>query len=159
MDVEFYNNYTYKVTLTANKWNRVSVPLTFSEPFTRFFFRRNYSGTSVVYIDNIEFVGSGNVPTGFDRDGTQPTEFALDQNYPNPFNPSTTISYSLPTSSNVELAVYNVVGQHVATLVQGYQEAGKHTVEFAPETLAGGVYFYKLRANDLSLVKKMILLK
>ncbi|MDH3252316.1 MAG: T9SS type A sorting domain-containing protein, partial [Ignavibacteria bacterium] len=159
MEVAFYNSYTYRVTLTANKWNRVSVPLAFSESFTRFYFRRNYSGTTVVYFDNIEFVGSGNVSTRADGDDSQPAEFALDQNYPNPFNPSTTISYTLPRSSNVELAVYNVVGQHVATLVQGYQEAGKHTVEFAPEMLAGGIYFYKLKANGLSLVRKMILLK
>jgi hypothetical protein len=142
----------------TNKWTRVSVPLPSSQ-FRWFYIQNNTSNLIDAFFDNIMLRESGSAPTGIAGDGTQPQDFELDQNYPNPFNPSTTISYALPGSTHVELSVYDVVGQHVATLVQGYQEAGKHTVAFAPENLAGGVYFYKLTSNARVLVKKMILLK
>ncbi len=88
-----------------------------------------------------------------------PLSFSLEQNYPNPFNPSTTISYSLPTSSNVRIEIFNVLGKKVATLVNGYEYAGNHKVDWNAGRFASGIYFYKLSANNFSQVKKMILLK
>ena len=92
-------------------------------------------------------------------------DFALSQNYPNPFNPSTTIRYSLPTRSSIRLVITNVLGQRVATLENGEQEAGSHEVEWHA-TVASGIYFYRIEAVDMTnpanrfiQVKKMLLLK
>jgi len=77
--------------------------------------------------------------------GATPEKFSLEQNYPNPFNPSTAISYALPARSVVHLAVYNVLGQMVAELVNGEQEAGTHSVEWRPAG-ASGIYFCRIEA-------------
>lgn len=88
-----------------------------------------------------------------------PAEFRLDQNYPNPFNPSTIIRYQLPVASHVMLKVCNILGQEVAELVNGMQEAGFRTVKFENANLPGGVYLYRLSAGIFSEVKKMVILR
>ncbi|HRI45593.1 MAG TPA: T9SS type A sorting domain-containing protein, partial [Ignavibacteriaceae bacterium] len=88
-----------------------------------------------------------------------PTEFSLSQNYPNPFNPSTKISYAIPTSANVTLKVFDVVGNEVATLVNGNKEPGNYEVTFEATNLSNGVYFYELKANEFRVVKKLVLMK
>jgi len=88
-----------------------------------------------------------------------PAAFALDQNYPNPFNPNTTIGYALPASSNVKLIIYNSLGQEVQILVNDFEAAGIHKVNFNALNLTSGMYFYKIEAGSFSQVKKMILLK
>jgi len=93
-----------------------------------------------------------------------PTEFGMSQNVPNPFNPTTKVSFALPVASKVNLAVYNVLGQHVTTLVDafmpaGYQETIWDGTDKDGHTVASGVYFYKLRAGDFTDTKKMLMLK
>jgi len=89
-----------------------------------------------------------------------PETITLDQNYPNPFNPSTVISYSLNSATNVSLNVYDITGRKVATLVNGRQAAGAQQVTFDASSLASGVYIYRLMTtNGVSLTKKMILVK
>jgi glycosidase len=98
-----------------------------------------------------------------------PGEFALDQNFPNPFNPATVIRFSLPQAATVRLVVYDLIGRHVATLVDDRREAGSHTVVWHGVNNNGmqmgtGVYFYRLTANmpggsGSVLVRKMLLLK
>ena len=88
-----------------------------------------------------------------------PTEFILEQNYPNPFNPSTTIKYSIPNDGNVELVVFNAMGEEITALVNEYKSAGSYESNFVSEGLSSGTYFYKLRVNEFSSIKKMILLK
>lgn len=88
-----------------------------------------------------------------------PTGFELNQNYPNPFNPATTINYTLGASEFVTLKVYNMLGQEVATLVNGMEDAGSHTVTFDASKLATGMYLYKMTAGSFSEVKKMVLTK
>ncbi len=88
---------------------------------------------------------------------TQP--FQLYQNYPNPFNPGTVISYHLAVSSEVDLSIYNITGQKVATLVLERQLAGYHEIEWNIGQMASGVYYYYLQAGAFSKIKKMILLK
>jgi hypothetical protein len=88
-----------------------------------------------------------------------PRGFDLSQNYPNPFNPSTTIRYGLRSRSHVTLTVYNALGQQVATLVQGEQEAGFHEVVFDASGLASGVYLYRLQAGDFVQTRGLLLQK
>ncbi|NUO19054.1 lamin tail domain-containing protein [bacterium] len=87
------------------------------------------------------------------------TEFALHQNYPNPFNPETSIRFDLVENSLVNLTIYNVAGQEVATLVNGNLTAGSHTVNFDGANLTSGVYLYRLTAGEFTSTMKMVLLK
>ena len=88
-----------------------------------------------------------------------PQKFELQQNYPNPFNPSTVISYTIGKAGNVTLKVYNVLGQEVATLVNGYQDANVYKVNFNASGLTSGVYFYQLRSGSNVASEKMLLMK
>jgi hypothetical protein len=88
-----------------------------------------------------------------------PKDYILSQNYPNPFNPSTMISFSLPKANNVKLAVYDLLGREVATLVNEFTTAGNHTIEFNASNLSSGVYLYKIQAGDFTDTKKMVLIK
>jgi hypothetical protein len=98
-------------------------------------------------------------------DPNVPTSFALHQNFPNPFNPSTTLRYDLDAANHVNLEVFNVLGQKVKTLVDEYQEAGYHSVQWdgvdeSGASVATGVYFYRVNAGDNKVeTKKMMLLK
>ena len=96
--------------------------------------------------------------------GALPSAFSLNQNYPNPFNPVTTISFSLPEATDVTLDVFNIMGQKVATLVNGPMEAGEHQIQWDGKvegsgSVATGVYFYRLQAGEFVETKKMLLLK
>ena len=93
--------------------------------------------------------------------GQKAMSFDLMQNYPNPFNPSTMIGYQLPSSGNVSLKVYDVLGVEAATLVNGYQEAGYHNAKFSigEKNSASGIYFYTLRMNGTQQTKKMMFVK
>ncbi|MFH1197744.1 MAG: glycosyl hydrolase [bacterium] len=88
-----------------------------------------------------------------------PVDFVLYQNYPNPFNPTTVISYQLPIPSKVQLKVYDVLGREVASIVNDEQHAGFYKRRFDANGLSSGVYFYRLKANDLSITKKFVLMK
>lgn len=85
--------------------------------------------------------------------------YELSQNYPNPFNPTTTIRFSLPVAGHVRLTVFNILGQEVQTLVNGYREAGKNTVIFDAKNLSSGIYIYKIESGSFTQTKKMTLLK
>jgi hypothetical protein len=88
-----------------------------------------------------------------------PREFLLSQNYPNPFNPTTTIKYELPTSSIVQLSIFDMLGRAVSVLVNERRDAGVHEVKFDGSNLASGVYFYRLQAGDVTQTKRLILLR
>jgi len=93
-----------------------------------------------------------------------PGSFSLEQNAPNPFNPQTRIEYSLPEAAEVKLVVYNVLGQQVNTLVDGFQEAGAKSVIWNGQdekgtTVASGIYFYRMEAGDFAMTRKMMMLK
>ena len=86
-------------------------------------------------------------------------KFDLAQNYPNAFNPSTTIAFSIPRETNVRLAVYDLLGQEVARLVDETMKPGNHEIVFNAEKVASGTYFYRLTAGSYTATRKMILLK
>ncbi|MBU1650881.1 T9SS type A sorting domain-containing protein, partial [bacterium] len=88
-----------------------------------------------------------------------PLKYALYQNFPNPFNPTTAISYSLLALGHVNLSVYDIAGREVATLVDGYRDAGTHEVSFDASALSSGVYVYRLTTGAQTLSGKMVLMK
>ncbi len=102
----------------------------------------------------------GEPPSGVPlAQGSLPSSFSLSQNYPNPFNPVTQISFSLPERVEVNLFVFNIVGQKVAELVNGQLNAGTHRVNWRADGLTSGIYFYRLQAGEYSAVRKMVLLR
>ena len=112
-------------------------------------------------------------PTSFDTTGVDisfilsstddnrkiPNSFALFQNYPNPFNPSTIIRFYNPQSSYLNLKVYNILGEEVKRLLDGFTNSGMHEIEFSGSSLPSGIYFYQIEGEKFKLAKKMILLK
>ena len=96
------------------------------------------------------------VPTPLARGGTAATSFGLEANYPNPFSGSTTIQFSLPDDVDVTLRVYDVLGREVATLLDGRQEAGTHTVQWDAKALPSGTYVYRLNAGGAQAAHQLV---
>lgn len=117
------------------------------------------SGKYVYRLKQIDFDGRYEYSNEVSVEVELPLEFALNQNYPNPFNPSTTISYTLPEDGFVKLAVYNLLGQEVATVVNSFQKAYRYEVVFNANELSSGVYVYKIEAGNFSASKKLMLMK
>ena len=88
-----------------------------------------------------------------------PLEYRLDQNYPNPFNPVTNIRFTLKERSHATLVVYNLLGQKVATLIEQELGAGEYVAQFDPNTLATGIYVYRLTTTNFVQSRRMLLLK
>lgn len=98
-------------------------------------------------------------PTSVGNSGKMIDRFNLMQNYPNPFNPMTKISYSVPASSYVILKVYNLLGEEVRTLFEGFRMPGNYEVEFDGTGLTSGIYLYRLKSNNLEQRRKLLLTK
>jgi hypothetical protein len=88
-----------------------------------------------------------------------PQKFELSQNYPNPFNPSTTIKFTMPEAGNIKLTLYNILGQEIKTLVDGFKEAGVYNIDFNASELNSGIYIYKIESGSFVQTRKMTLLK
>jgi hypothetical protein len=110
---------------------------------------------SMGYIDYLTFTG----PTDVEQISGIPQDYNLRQNYPNPFNPSTIIEYSIPEESFVELKVYDILGNEVASLVSKQQLAGSYRADFNANNKPAGLYFARITANEFTKVIKMTLLK
>jgi hypothetical protein len=117
------------------------------------------STSKYVYTQLAEIKGSTTVATAVRDEDVIPRSIELAQNYPNPFNPSTTLQFSLAKSGLVTLEVFNVLGQHVATLVHEQLSAGSYHVNFNASALSSGIYLYRLTAGDVVQTKKMVLMK
>ncbi len=112
--------------------------------------------------DMIAWIQQVNPAVGFAHGNTGPEipeVFAVHPNYPNPFNPTTTIAYDLPRSGKVEVSVYNILGQKVATLVNGAQKAGRYKVQVDASQWASGLYFFRVQYDGQQVVRKMLLVK
>ncbi|PAP75367.1 lamin tail domain-containing protein [Rubrivirga marina] len=97
--------------------------------------------------------------TDVEHDGEHGPEFSLDQNFPNPFGGETTIRFNAPHTADVQMHMYNVLGQRVATLVDGDVPAGTHTLRLDGSAFASGVYFYVLQTGDVRLVQQMVIVR
>ena len=112
-----------------------------------------------IYFDDLQYVKESPATAISVPGDIAPTDYALGQNYPNPFNPSTSINYVVREAGNVNIDVYNSLGQKIKSLVDAYQPAGKYRVNFNALGLAAGTYTYKMRINNHTFVKKMTLIK
>ncbi|MCH8035058.1 MAG: T9SS type A sorting domain-containing protein [Bacteroidetes bacterium] len=119
----------------------------------------NSSGIYYYRLKQIDNDGSYEFSKTIEVNFNVPGNFELSQNYPNPFNPSTTISFNLPKSGVVTLKVYNLMGEEIKTLVEGYREAGIYTVKFKAEGHPSGMYLYRLSTNGFTETKKMLIMK
>lgn len=104
------------------------------------------------YSDSTEITSVANCLNNVD------SEFRI-QNYPNPFNPITTISYTIPKSSLVKIKIYDILGNEITEIENGFKQTGNHQVIFNAQVLTSGMYFYRIETNNLSITKKMLLLK
>jgi len=114
-------------------------------------FVTNSAGT--VYSNAVDFTF---IETGVEN---LPTELVLNANFPNPFNPTTTISYQLPTDSDVELSIFDMNGKIITTLIKAYKPSGYHEIKWNASGLNSGIYFYRFTADNYIKTKKMLLMK
>ena len=117
------------------------------------------SGKYYYRLKQVDFSGSIEFSDVIEANVLSPKKSELSQNYPNPFNPSTTINFTLPEKENVNLKIYDVMGNEVVLLLNEEKESGHHSIDFDATGLASGTYFYKLQAGTKTEVRKMILLK
>ena len=109
-----------------------------------------------------DWLAGGTASVGGDH--ITPTQYTLEQNYPNPFNPTTDIAFSLDRSEDVNLSIYNMLGQKVRTLVNGTRPSGMHVLQWDGRdengrNLSTGIYLYTLTSGSTSITKKMALMK
>jgi plastocyanin len=98
-------------------------------------------------------------PTGVMVNIEQPDRLKVKQNFPNPFNHSTTIGYALAQNDFVSIKVFDILGEELATIVNGKEFAGYHEIKFDAANLPSGIYFYKVQSRNATQIKKMLLLK
>jgi hypothetical protein len=116
-------------------------------------------GNFTYRLKQVDFDGSYEYSNEINVDVTGPAQYSLDQNYPNPFNPSTLIKYSVAQDGFVNVSIFNLLGEKVATLVNSNMKAGSYELNFNASQLSSGVYFYSIEAGDFKAVRKMMLMK
>ncbi len=114
-------------------------------------YAKHFSEVRLGVVNSITDVSSNNLEL--------PTAYDLAQNYPNPFNPSTSISFSIPTEGFVTLSIFDVLGNEVAVLENGYKAIGNYSYSFDASNLTSGIYFYTIQVNSFVQTKKMLLMK
>jgi len=130
------------------------------EPLGAVWFVNTYTGWIVGFNGTILYTSNGGLTWANPISRNVPSEFKLEQNYPNPFNPTTNIKFDVPKSSYVTFRIYDLVGREVTTLVnEEYKTPGTYEIEWDASKYASGVYLYTLNTKELTLTKKMVLMK
>ncbi len=142
---------------TGNTWNSFYTPDSVSINDIQFTdslhgWAVGYNGVILKYLNQKSAISSS-------EDVYHPESFSLEQNYPNPFNPRTIIRYSLYGNRFITLNIFDVLGNEVSTLVNKEQKSGSYEVEFDAKNLPSGIYYYKLSSGDVSVTKKMVVIK
>ncbi|MCH8495876.1 MAG: T9SS type A sorting domain-containing protein, partial [Balneolales bacterium] len=165
------NPVEYKRNATAGhtqRFNDISLPEeAVGQPYVQVRWKHYFTGErlsadsgarDMLRLDDIAITSAAGVSAEW-LSGELPQKLELDQNYPNPFNPTTTIRYRLNESTQVRVEVYTVTGQRVAVLVDEMRSAGEHQLQFDASRLSSGVYIYRIQTPQMSLTRKMTLLK
>jgi len=154
---------TSSSTTPVQDWEQVGYVAGFgttTEPKSYSFIDSKLETGSYNYrLKQIDFDGTYEYSNEINIDVELPLQYSLEQNYPNPFNPSTKISYSIPEDGFVKLAVYNLLGEEVATIVSAFQKADRYEVNFDASSLSSGVYVYKIESANYTASKKLVLMK
>ena len=162
-ETEYFHTYPYYEEIAPG--HSLIVPVDFSPPVAA-----QYTDRIIIDgeagMDTINLTANG-IILGIENEDILPDKIFLHQNYPNPFNPVTLIKYDIPYQAKVEITIYNLLGEKVATLVSEVQKAGYHSVTWNANNMASGVYIYSFQANPTSVrragkfiqTKKMVLLK
>ncbi|MGB8319161.1 MAG: T9SS type A sorting domain-containing protein, partial [Ignavibacteriaceae bacterium] len=158
------NNRGFEIEKYENaKWNKIGFLKgkgTTSEISKYSFIDKNINQNFIKYrIKQIDLNGSYSYSNEVEINKNYVSKYELRRNYPNPFNPVTTITYTLPQAGNVELKIYNSLGQKVAQLVNKQMQAGSYKVTWDAQNEPSGIYFYKITVNRFSQVNKMVLMK
>ncbi len=160
---DFGNIYSKSISLTADEKLTVIDTFNCAVTDTNVIFGFNMGTASVkdvdIWFDAVHLIEMDDYTVDVEKEDMLPKVYALNQNYPNPFNPTTIISFALPKASDVQLTVYNILGQKVAELINRKMAAGNHTINFNASNLASGMYIYRIKAGSFVSVKKMMLLK
>jgi len=114
---------------------------------------------TTIYVDDAQIEHLNEIPVSTDDPPVIPDKIKLFQNYPNPFNPGTSISFQLPNPGHVQIDIFTITGRKIATLLNNQMSPGKHQIQFDASAFSSGTYLYRLRSNNFSSVKKMILIK
>jgi hypothetical protein len=161
------NNKGFEVERTSDQLNEVWTKVGYVQGMgnktetTSYLFKDNekLSGNYSYRLKQIDFDGSYSYSNSIEVDFGMPMEFGLSQNYPNPFNPSTTIEFQLPSDSDVEIKLYDILGNEVSSLLNEKREAGFHSINVKLQNLSTGIYYYRMSAGNFIQVKKMLLVK
>ena len=148
------NNWTVLSSVKAAGNSNAKVNYTYTDKSQlsqgKYYYRlKQYDNDGAFRVFNIVEVNYTNIPLSF----------GLNQNYPNPFNPSTRISFQVPEKSNVNVSVYDILGNKVTTLVNETKQPGQYDITFDASHLSSGVYFYKMQADKFEVTKKMTVIK
>jgi hypothetical protein len=163
------NNLLIEICFNNSSWTSNTTVSAFSAPGHIIHNHQDLSsGDGCV---DITTVGTGNTskpvlciefntsPNGIENLENTPKVYSLSQNFPNPFNPMTRITYAIPKSGFVKIAVYDILGREVASLVNDELQIGVYEIDFNGENLSSGVYYYKMTAGNFTSIKKMVLIK
>jgi hypothetical protein len=150
-----------KTSLTWETLGFVAGFGTTTEPKTYTFIDQNVSNGKYVYrLKQIDYDGTFEYSGEVELDvNTLPSEYVLFQNHPNPFNPSTSIEFAVPKQTQLKINVYNLMGELVSTIAEGTFESGFHQITFNAANLSTGTYIYRIESSDLTISKKMLLIK
>lgn len=168
-----YETFVHEILIELEGWYYPYNPdkADIYNPFLPFFFvegigsiynifnHRGYYLAGYISTDGYAMGKLNVVPTSIDENDEIPSSVTLHQNYPNPFNPSTVIGYQLPEAGMVRLAVYDILGRHIVTLVEETQPPGTHQVRWDASRMASGIYIYRIQAGNFTETRKMVLIK
>jgi hypothetical protein len=160
------NNYGFEIQRkdgTSEVWNKIAFIKgngNSNSPKVYNYIEKNVNSGKYYYrLIQIDLDGSFKYSNVIEETVSGPNNFELSQNYPNPFNPSTKINYSVSQKSDVQIIIYDILGNKVKELINREVEAGNYTAEFNAANLSSGIYFYRLQAGNFVDTKKMTLLK